>query len=203
MTTTLTDDEMARVKGEILDVLLTYGAIPYFRVRPIYDLIRDTVVSSSVDATTSATAVTAAGPVTLTLASATGYTAGQRVVLDADASREVVTIRSVSGSTISVICQKTHGGTYPVEVESALTIVRGLLCDLIACEEYERQAPASAGLKQVDEVQWFGGSGERSLSATLADRRASLRADLATALGLGEIYRVGLSRRSGGGVEVY
>lgn len=200
---TLTDDEMARIKREILDVLLSYGAIPHFRIRPVYDLIRDTVVSSSVDPTTSSTAVTAAGPTTLTLASVTGYAAGQRVALDVDAQREIVTIRAVVGSTISVICQKTHGGTYPVEVESALTIVRGLLSDLIACEEYERAAPASAGLKRVDEVEWFGGSGERSLAATLADRRASLRADLATALGLGEIYRAGLARRGGGSVEVY
>lgn len=203
MTTSLRDDEMARIKREILDVLLTYGAIPYVRVRSIYDLIQTTVVSSSVAGTYSATAVTAAGPATLTLTDATGYVAGQRVVLDADASREAVTIRSVSGSTISVICQKTHSGTYPVEVESALTIVRGLLCDLVACEELERQAPASAGLKRVDEVEWFGGAGEQSIASALSARRASLRADLATALGLGEIYRMGLARRSGGGVEVY
>lgn len=200
---TLTDDEMARVRRECLDVLLSYGAIPYFRIRPVYDLIRDTVVSSSVAPTTSATAVTATGPTTLTLASVSGLASNSRVVLDVDSVREVVTVRAVVGSTISVVCRRLHSGTYPVEVESPLTIVRGLLADLAALDDQEQDATASAGLKRVDEVEWFGGSGERSLAATLSDRRAFLRSELATALGLGEIYRAGLARRGPGSVEVY
>lgn len=203
---TLTDDDMARIKREALDVLLSYGAIPYFRVRSLYDLIRDTVVSSSVAVTTtSATAVTAAGPAVVTLASVIGYATGQKVLLDVDGAREVVTVRAVVSSTISVICRRLHGGTYPVEVESPLTIVRGLLSDLAALDDQEQDAAFTAGIKKSDEVEWFGGAGERSLSDTLSQRRDRLRFDLCTSLGLGEILREGLARRgaAGGSVEPF
>ena len=205
---TLTDDDLGRIKAEVGDVILSYGALPYFRVRSVYDLIRDTVVSSSVAATTSSTAVSAAdvaaGTATLTLASAVGYAAMQRVVLDVDDARETVTVRVVSGSAIGVVPRKRHAGTYPVEVESPLTIVRGILSDLITCEQADRDALASAGLKKVDEVEWFGANGELSVAQTISRRRADLRTALVSALGLTAIWREHQARTgSGGAVEPY
>ena len=66
---TLTDDEMARIKAELFSNVLDLGAVPYISVLAIYSLIRDNVSSSATAPTTSATAVSAAGPTTLTLAS--------------------------------------------------------------------------------------------------------------------------------------
>ena len=202
-TTTLTDDELARVKRECLDNVLDYGAVPYINVLSVYQIIRDHVVSSSVAPTTSSTAVTSAGAAVLTLASVTDYASGQRVVLDVDDVRETVTIRAVSGSTISVVCRYLHSGIYPVEVESPLTIVRGLLSDLVTMEQAQRRAVQSLGLKRVDEVEWFGANGERTIGAELNERRMKLRMELAEACGIGWVIRERMARRAGGSVEVY
>lgn len=185
---TLTDDELARIRAELLDNVLDNGATPYFNVRSVYDVIRDHVAGSDVAATTSASAVTAAGPTTITLASATGYAAGQRIQLDADAARETVTIRSLSGAVASVVCAKTHSGTYPVEVESALTLVRGTLADLAALEQVSTQAALGAlGIKRVDEVEFFGTADGGSVAASVAALRASLRRELAARVGLSRL----------------
>ena len=203
--TTLSADEMARIKAEIFDNVLSIGAVPWIDVRAIYDVIQANVSSSSVAPTTSATAVSAAGPTTLTLASVTGLSSGSRVVLDVDTSREVVTVRAVSGSTVSVVCAKTHSGTYPVEVESALTIVRGILADLEAIDQQERITIPQAGVKRVDEIEFFGRA-EGSVRDMLTTHRNSLRARLASATGLTGILRELMARASTGGVmgfEVY
>ena len=172
--TTLTADEMWRVKAELFDNVLGFGAEPYIGVRAIYDVIQQNVTSSSVPPTTSATAVTTAGPNVLTLASVNGLVASSRVVLDVDNAREVVTVRAVSGSTISVVCTKTHSGTYPVEVESALTIVRGILADLEALDQQERITIPNGGVKRVDEHCAHGrevgasdGAGQRDVDQEL------------------------------------
>lgn len=178
---TLTDDEMARVRLELGAHVLANSATPLVGILSIWAVIRDNVVSSSVTPTTSATAVSAAGPVTLTLASATGYVAGQSVQLDVDAERETVTIRSVSGLTISVICRKAHSGTYPVEVESPLTLVRGLLSDLRRIEQGDVLAAYDAlGIKRVDEVEFQDGD----RIAFFARAQLRLRRRLASACGV-------------------
>ncbi len=195
---TLTDDEIARIKLEAVDTVLSYGAIPYFGVRSIYDVIRDNVNSSSVTPTTSATAITAAGPTTITLASATGYAAGQRIVIDCDDAREVVTIRSLSGAVASIVATKTHGGIYPIEVESALTIVRGMLSDLVTLEQSQRaQVNSALGLKRVDEVEWNTDNG--GIAAAFHRQRTLLRTELAEVCGVGWIIRDALARRGSGG----
>jgi hypothetical protein len=201
--TTLTDDELARIKREVMSNVLDLGASPYIDQLSVFQLIRDHVVSSTVAPTTSSTAVTSTGPTVLTLDSVTGLVSGSRVVLDCDDQRETVTVRAVMGSTISVVCRKLHGGTYPVEVESPLTTVRGLLSDLISMELLERDAPASAGLKKADEVEWFGGGGDDSPMKALARRRAALRMELANVLGIGWVLREALARGRGGNFEAY
>jgi hypothetical protein len=124
-------------------------------------------------------------------------------VLDVDSSREVVTVRAVVGSTISVICRRLHSGTYPVEVESPLTIVRGLLADLAALDDQEQDATASAGLKRVDEVEWETGAGA-SISDRLTARRDALRERLARACGISHILNAGRSfARGSSSFEVY
>lgn len=202
---TLTDDELGRIKYEVLDNVLDIGAIPYISIRAVYDILRDNVVSSSVSPTTSTTAVTAAGDVTLTLASVTGFAVGQKVQLDVDEKRETVTIKAVGVSSISVTCRKTHGGTYPVEVESPLTIVRGLLSDLVRLDELERSAYDGLGIKSVDEVSFFGAGEGGTAAEQIGKARSSRRDSLARACGLSFIVAQGraLKRGGGGGFEVY
>jgi hypothetical protein len=174
------------------------GAEPYVGHRSIYAVIQDYVSASSVAATTSSTTVSAAGATTITVASAAGLSAGTRVQLDVDQSRETVTVRNVSGTTLSVICRKTHSGTYPVEVESALTIVRGLLADLTEIEQGRLPDTwATAGIKRVDEVEFRDGADP---SRALDSARERLRLELARAVGLGEWYA---ARRGCGSYEVY
>lgn len=193
---TLTTEEMARIKAECFDNVLSVGAEPYLSVRALYDVIKANVESSSTAATSSSTTVSAAGPTTLTLASVSGLAAGYKVQIDSDAQRETVSVRAVSGLTISVICRKTHSGTYPVELESALTLVRGVLSDLSALEQVTTlDAFNSLGLKRVDEVEWSDGGA----SFYVERARKRLRMRLASLCGLSGILR----SASSSAIEVY
>ena len=198
-TTTLTDDDLPRIKHELGDNYLSLNALPIIGIRNVWAVIRDSVVSSTTPATSSSTAVAAAGAVTLTVASVAGLSANARVQLDVDGSRETVTIRSVSGFTISVICRKAHSGTYPVEIESALTITRGCIADLIGLEQVTNLASFdSLGLIQVDEVQWS----DRGQQHWVTMARNSLRAKLASSIGVADIY-ARYSSSGSNGMEVY
>jgi len=195
--TTLSSDEMARIKLELGDTVLAVGAQPWIGIRSVWDVIQTYVESSSIAPTSSSTTVSAAGPTTITVASATGLTAGMRVQLDCDGQRETCTIRNVAGSVLSVVARKTHSGTYPVEVESALTLVRGVLSDLISLEQVTSLASFdSLGLRRVDEVEWS----ERGQSYWIEYGRGILRRRLATACGVGWIYT---ASRGSSALEVY
>jgi len=195
--TTLSSDEMARIKLELGDTVLAVGAQPWIGIRSVWDVIQTYVESSSVAPTSSSTTVSAAGPTTITVASATGLTAGMRVQLDCDGQRETCTIRNVAGSVLSLVARKVHSGTYPVEVESALTLVRGVLSDLISLEQVTSLASFdSLGLRRVDEVEWS----ERGQSYWIEYGRGILRRRLATACGVGWIYT---ASRGSSALEVY
>lgn len=186
----LTDDEMSRIRAELGDHVLANAATPLIGIKSVWATIRDNVSASSVTPTTSATTVSAVGPTTLTLASATGYAAGQSIQIDCDAERETVTIRNVSGLAVSVICRKTHSGTYPVEVESPITIVRGLLSDLRRLSQGDVLAAFdSLGLKRVDEIEFS----DKSRFQLIEQAQASLRAQLARVCGVG-FYTGNVSR---------
>lgn len=200
---TLSEIELDRIKFEAMDNVLGFGAVPYASIRNVYGIIQDNVSSLSVDPTTSSTAVTAAGAATLTLADATSIVAGTRVVLDVDDSREVVTVRNVSGSVISVVCTKAHAGTYPVEIESALTIVRGLLADLETLSQRERTLYASAGVKSVDEIEFFGPMERGGALGAIMGARIAKRHELARACGIDWIVREALARSNAGSYEAY
>jgi hypothetical protein len=195
--TTLSSDEMARIKLELGDTVLAVGAQPWIGIRSVWDVIQTYVESSSVAPTSSSTTVSAAGPTTITVASATGLTAGMRVQLDCDGQRETCTIRNVAGSVLSLVARKVHSGTYPVEVESALTLVRGVLSDLISLEQVTSLASFdSLGLRRVDEIEWS----ERGQSYWIEYGRGILRRRLATACGVGWIYT---ASRGSSALEVY
>ena len=196
---TLTDDEIKRIGAELgIDVLAPL-AFPYAGAFTSYmTIIRDYVQSSSVASVTSTTAVTAAGPTLITPSDTTGFVAGTKIVLDSDASRETVTLRAIVGGAFSVVCRKTHSGTYPVQVESGLTLVRGLLSDLALLEEIERDGWPSLGLKRVDEVEWFGASEGGDLAERARASRAAGCNRLAVMVGLTDVLNYRRAMQGGG-----
>lgn len=195
---TLTADEMGRIKYELNDAVLSYNALPWIGIRVVWDVIQTSVESSSTPATSSSTAITAAGPVTITVASATGLSVGTRVQLDCDGQRETCSVRNVAGSVLSLVARKLHSGTYPVEIESPLTIVRGCVADLAALEQVNSLASfESLGLRRVDEIEWD----ERGSGYWVDWARNNLRRSLARALGVEYIFDAARSR--GANLEVY
>jgi hypothetical protein len=156
------------------------------------------------------TSVTSPGATTITLTSATGYAAGQRIVLDVDDQRETVTIRSLPArgrGRFGRVPLHTLG-TYPVEVESPLTLVRGYISDLITLEQVERGAFDTAGVRRVDEIEFFGRAEGGSKLQVVNETRNRLRAKLASALNLTKIMaemkgRADAALNSGGAWEAY
>lgn len=189
----LLDSEIERIRFELGYPVLTNGAEPYIGISPIFDNVIQPYVSAGAS-TTSATAVTAAStptPVTLTLTSASGFSAGCRVVVDVDGRQEFATVQSISGSTIVVHLSNTHSGTYPVTVEGGETIIREILRHLIKLGTVgglQDQAMSSAGIKKVDEIEFFGDS-RTTVSRQLQLERAKTywRDELASALGLANL----------------
>lgn len=197
----LTDDEIARIKTELWDHVLDTGAEPWIGFHPIYNTIRDHVLSSSVAATSSQTILTVTtAPLitTITVADPTGISAGIKLVLDCDDSRETCTVRSISGSVVGVNVRKNHGAagpmTWPVEIESPRTIVRGILFDLGKLELSIADAMDSAGIKRADEVEFFGPNDGGGVVAQMMANQTRLRLELARRIGL-DAY---VARKAGG-----
>jgi hypothetical protein len=137
-------------------------------------------------ATTSATTVTAAStptPISLTLALATGFAQGNRVVIDVDSLEELATVRSITGSAISVILTKAHSGTYPVAVECGETIVRRLLARIRETKAKLASQFGSGALKKVDEVEFYQVAGNLSAYGVLSQNLMDWRRQLGFALG--------------------
>jgi len=195
---TLTADEIGRIKYELNEAVLSYNALPWIGIRVVWDVIQTSVESSSTPATSTSTAITAAGPVTITVASATGLSVGTRVQLDCDGQRETCSVRNVAGNVLSLVARKVHSGTYPVEIESPLTLVRGCVADLAALEQVTSLASfESLGLRRVDEIEWD----EKGSSYWVDWARNNLRRSLSRALGVEYIFDA--ARARGANLEVY
>jgi len=194
---TLTLIEMQRIKYELGDAVLNVGAQPWIGIRSVWNVIKDNVLGSDTAPTSTSTTISAAAATTITVVSAVDLVAGTRVQIDVDGQRETCTIRNVAGSVLSLVARKVHSGTYPVEIESSLTIVRGLIADLTALEQVNTLGTFDAlGLRRVDEVEWA----EKGASYWVEYGKGLLRRKLASACGVGWIYS---SSRGSSGLEVY
>lgn len=198
----LTTAELARIKYELGYNLLAVGAEPYIGVTQLFTQVIQPFVETGA-ATTSSTAVVAvaagspAAIVAMTLASATGFAAGDRIVVDVEDAQEITTVRSISGAIVSVFLSKAHPGTYPVTVEGGEMIVRQILTQLRRFSEprgFLAKAANSAGIKKVDEVEFFDRVG-MSRSRELRREQVYWRDELASALGC-------INRRGTGGSSV-
>lgn len=191
----LTTGEVRRLKAELGYNVLSSGAEPYVGVDQLFEQVISPYMTAGA-VTTSSTSVEAATtptPVTLTLASASGFSQFDRVVVDCDALQEIATVRSVSGSTISVVLSLAHDGTYPVTVEGGESLVRQILNKLDRLgNSLGFDAADSAGIKKVDEIEFFGGGGGDAASE-LRSLREYWRRELASILGVPYLrdYRAG------------
>lgn len=183
------DSEIRRIRHELGFNTLAVGAEPYVSVTLLFEQVvqANTLAGAATTSTTSVTAASAPTPVTLTLASATGFQAGQRVVVDVDANREVATVRSISGATAVLLLQKAHTGTYPVEVESGETITRETLARIDSVKSELAGTFGYGALKKVDEIEFYDTSS--SLFGTLGDQLMYWRDELASTLGVPNMWR--------------
>jgi len=198
--------ELTRVKYELGYNTLDAGAEPYVSVVAVFDQIIQTYIESGA-ATTSTTIVTSSAtpaPVTLTLASGTGFSAGDRVVVDIDSRQEFATVQSIGVNTITVLLSNAHTGTYPVTVEGGESIVREILTRLHSLSESLGSLSVStAGIKRVDEIEFFGSfsGSEIGRIEQLESLQMKWRDELASCLGVVNLWRVNQS--AGQIAEVY
>jgi len=184
----LTTSEISRIKSELGYNVLTLGAVPYISVYAIFDAVIQPYLQEGGDttSTTTVTVATSYTPVTLTLASSTGFAAGYRVWIDVDDRQEEATIQSLTGSTITVLLKKAHTGTYPVTVDGGLAIIRQLLRRIR--EGNDRLAKFSGygagALKKVDEIEFYPGASVQSAIKLAREGVDYFRDQLASTLGL-------------------
>lgn len=184
----LTTAEVARIKAVLGYNVLTVGALPYIGHSELFDqvIVPYMQAGASTTSSTSVTAVTTPTAVTLTIASATGFTSGDRVVIDVDDLQEVATIRSLSGTSMGVVLSLGHAGTYPVTVEGGESIVREKLAELRTIETRVLGAAKTAGLKRAEDLEWYNNG---TFSGLLSQRMAA-RDELASILGVANMWRV-------------
>lgn len=184
----LLDSEVARIKAELGYNVLDIGAEPYIGVAAIFSQVIQPYLSGGA-VTTSSTAVTAASsptPVVLTLASATGFAAGARVVIDVDDRQEVATIQSLSGAFATVQLSKAHSGTYPVTVDGGESIVRELLGLIRGVKAEMAQTFGTGSIKKVDEVEFYSTGG--TAFGALGVQLSAWREELAAVLGIQSMW---------------
>ena len=187
----LTDSEVARIKAELGYNLLGIGAVPYVGVTQLFEQVIQPYLTGGV-ATTSATTVaatTTATPATLKLASADGFTAGARVVVDVDDREEIVTVQSVSGATLTALFKLPHTGTYPVILEGGEAIVRGILRNIRNVQNQINAAASTAGLKRVDVLEFYGSTVQTTQVSMLQKTLGYWRDQLASTLGVANLWR--------------
>ena len=192
----LLDSEIQRIRYELGYTLLDVNSEPYVEYFGTINRIVALYLNAGAT-TTSSTTVAVSDTLTqrtLTLASATGFVAGATIYVDVLPQQERAVIQSVSGSTIVVYLQKAHVGSYPVTVDGGESIIREKLAQLYAIDEKLSAALNTAGLKRVDDIEFYGGTKATSQAVMLSQLRDMRRDELASALGVVNLYRL---RRGG------
>lgn len=187
----LSTAELTRIKFELGYNVLSLGAEPFIGVAMIFEQIVAVYMTAGA-ATTSATAVTAAGsptPVAITLTSATGFAAGARVWVDVDERMESPTVQSISGAAITIALEKEHSGTYPVSVDGGEAMVREMLARISDVKTELGSTFGEGALKKVDEVEFYQPSGNKTIFGVLGDQLMFWRDELASLLGVANMWR--------------
>lgn len=187
----LLDSEIQRIRYELGYTLLDVNSEPYVEYFGTINRIVALYLNSGAT-TTSSTTVAVADTLTqrtLTLASATGFVAGATIYVDVLPQQERAVIQSISGSNVVVYLQKAHVGSYPVTVDGGESIIREKLAQLYAIDEKISAALNTAGLKRVDDIEFYGGTKATSQAVMLAQLRDMRRDELASALGVVNLHK--------------
>ncbi len=196
--------EISRIKYELGFSVLSLGAEPYIGITQLFENVIAPYTLSGAS-TTSSTAVTAADdprvpvPVSISLASATGFAAGDRIVVDVDGRQEIATAQALSGSSLTLMLALEHSGTYPVTVEGGESIIRELLGQIRVASAKLVKAIGTTGVKKVDEVEFFSPKEMGKILGsfgTIWEERDMLRRELAEVLGID--YLRAMRARGGG-----
>ncbi len=208
----LTDAEIQRCRFELGYPNLNTAVDAYIGISAVFTAVIQpyTLYGASTTSSTTVTAASSPTPQTLTLVSATGFTAGDVVVVDVDTRQERATVQSLSGVAMTVQLSLAHLGSYPVILESGESLIRDILRELRLLSSGMNGAASTmsslrsrVGLKKVDDVEFFGGG------STLASQgvdpltqvnqlREFWRDELATALGIDRLN----NKRNSGGAEI-
>jgi hypothetical protein len=199
----LLDSEIQRIRFELGYTVMGVNAEPYVEYFGTIDRVVQLYLNAGAT-TTSSTSVAAASTLTqrtIVLASATGFSAGATIYVDVLPQQERAVIQSISGNSIVVYLQKAHVGSYPVTVDGGEAIIREKLAQLYAIDEKQGSAINTAGLKRVDDIEFYGGTIMSSQVTMLQQLRDLRRDELASALGVANLHK--LRRGSGQCVSVY
>lgn len=160
------------ISGSVATFLL---AKPHTGTYPVVNSTTSTTTSTS---TVVPAIVTPPSLVTLTLTDPTGFHANDTIIVDDGARQEATRVLSISGSTITAYLTKGHSGTYPVTVEGGESILRGVLQILQSLNPMGGNAAGltgsiggaidGAGIKKVDEIEFFGPSSFGGSGASFA-----------------------------------
>ncbi len=186
----LLDAEIWKIKAELGYSLVEVGAEPYIGYVAIFNSVIQQFMNAGASTTSSTSVAAADNPTlaTLTLADATGFSSGARVAIDVDAFAETATIRSLSGSTITLFLQKAHTGTYPVYIEGGESIVREILRRIEDVKAQMAQTFGEGPLKKVDEIEFYQAT--MDLFGMLGEQLKYWRRELAAAVGVCDMWGV-------------
>lgn len=193
----LSTSEIQRCKAELGYNQLSTGAAAYVGISPVFEQLVAQYLQSGASSTssTSVTAVAdgaAAAQVTLTLAAASTFAAGDTVYVDVDDRRERATVQLMSGTSMTLLLRKAHSGTYRVEQESGESMVRDLLAQLrsIADQIGSSDSYGTSGIKSLDknDVVFKDGTGSTSTLSELKRWQMKLRNELSALLGIPNMW---------------
>jgi hypothetical protein len=192
----LLPSEIQRIRYELGFNVMGVEAEPYVT----YFGSLDRVISYYLNAgpsTTSSTSVAASSTPTqrtIVLTSAAGFSAGAVVYVDVFPQQERAYVESISGSSIVLYLSKAHAGTYPVTVDGGEAIIREKLAQLYDIDAKISAAINTAGLKRVDDIEFYGGTTMTSQATMLGQLQDMRRDDLASALGVVNLRKIRRSR---------
>lgn len=196
--------ELYRIKRELGYHTLLVGSLPYIGYTQLFDSVIQQNIAAEVatTATGGGSATTEPTLRTLTLASATGFAAGDRCYIDVDESLEIATLRSLATTTATFLLRGEHSGTVPVSLEGPIPMAREMLRKIDAVRTKMGETYGEGAIRKVDEVEFYG-QRERSMFGSLGEQLMYWRDELASVLGVRNAWR---AKQGGGGsvsVSVY
>ncbi len=202
-----TQHEIWRLKAELGFNLLDVGADSY-AIQGIYQVF-ETVINENIEAevtTTSVTPVTATidpTPSTIVLALATGFATNDRVFVDVDDRQENFTIQNLVTTSLTGLFTKAHTGTYPVSLEGPIPLAREAMRRILETKAELETIFGEGALKQVDEIHFFDTKDSENLFGSTGATLMYWRDELASRLGVPNMWRRKAHNSAGSQMAVY